>query len=560
MGRVQQKAKHVAQANAYARAVLSGKTPACEYVKQACRRHLSDLDRQGDDDFAYTFSDDAAEHICRFAGNMMHVKGRDWAGKRITLEDWQAFILCSVFGWLRKSNGMRRYRQMYCEIPRKNGKSILGAIIGLYMFAADGEPGAEVYSGATSEKQAWEVFSPARQMCLKNPGFASHFGIQVGAKNLSIPENGSKFEPVIGKPGDGSSPHCAIVDEYHEHDTPDLYDTMLTGMGARIQPLLCVITTAGVNTAGPCYAKRNEAVKVLSGVIEDDELFSLIYTIDEADDWTLPDSWQKANPNAGISIYQEFLDARRREAINTASRQNIVKCKHLNVWSNAGSAWINMVRWAQCASPEVMDEFAGEPCWIGVDLASKIDLTAMATIFRRGDAFHVFTKHYLPEETVMMPENAHYQAWQAEGYLTVTPGARTDYRYLKDDLIGISETFAVRELAYDPRESEMLMQEIREDVSFPCIEVVQSPTNISEPMKEFEALYMAGRLKHDNNPILNWQASNVVLRSSFTKAYYPSKERKENKIDGIVASIMALSRAMLVDDVSIYETRGLIIL
>ncbi len=446
---------------------------------------------------------------------------------------------------MRKADGLRRFREIYAEIPRKSGKSVLGACLGLYMFAADGEPGAEVYSGATSEKQAWEVFGPARQMCLKNPSFVSHFGIHVGAKNLHILDNASKFEPVIGKPGDGASPHCAIVDEYHEHQTPDLYDTMLTGMGARSQPMLAVITTAGVDTSGPCYAKRDEAVKVLEGTLENDQLFAIIFTIAEDDDWTNWSSWEKANPNLGVSIYPDFLQARRKEALQIASRQNILKCKHLNVWSNAGSAWINMVKWNACRADVSLDDFAGEPCWVGVDLASKVDLTAMVLLLRRGDEFYLFGRHYLPAETVNLPENAHYQRWTAEGHLVATPGARTDYHYLMDDLLAYADRFSIRELAYDPREAEMLMQEIRERVSFPCIEINQSPALISEPMKEFEALYLSGKLHHDGDPLLAWQAANVVLRSTRTKAYYPGKERAENKIDGIVAAIMALSRAML---------------
>jgi len=535
----------VTAANRYARDVVRGKIAACASVRQACGRHLDDLERSKAKDYPFRWDREAAERICRFASNMVHVKGREWAGKHIVLEPWQCFILAVAFGWVRKTDGLRRFREIYAEIPRKSGKSVLGACIGLYMFAADGEPGAEVYSGATSEKQAWEVFGPARQMCLKNPSFVSHFGIHVGAKNLHILDNASKFEPVIGKPGDGASPHCAIVDEYHEHQTPDLYDTMLTGMGARSQPMLAVITTAGVDTSGPCYAKRDEAVKVLEGTLENDQLFAIIFTIDEDDDWTDWASWEKANPNLGVSIYPDFLQARRKEALQIASRQNILKCKHLNIWSNAGSAWINMVKWNACRADVSLDDFAGEPCWVGVDLASKVDLTAMVLLLRRGDEFYLFGRHYLPAETVNLPENAHYQRWTAEGHLVATPGARTDYHYLMDDLLAYADRFSIRELAYDPREAEMLMQEIRERVSFPCIEINQSPALISEPMKEFEALYLSGKLHHDGDPLLAWQAANVVLRSTRTKAYYPGKERAENKIDGIVAAIMALSRAML---------------
>ncbi|MBO4334431.1 MAG: terminase large subunit [Desulfovibrio sp.] len=546
-------------ANEYARKVVSGKIIACAHVRNACKRHLDDLKESRKKSYAYRFDKTAANRICTFATMMVHVKGREWAGKRITLQPWQCFLLAVPFGWIRKSDGLRRFREIYDEIPRKNGKSVLGAIIGLYMLCADGEPGAEVYAGATSEKQAWEVFGPARQMCLKNPGFTSHFGIGVCAKSLHILNNASKFEPLIGRPGDGASPHCAIVDEYHEHPTPELYDTMLTGMGARSQPMLVVITTAGTDNSHPCYAKRDEAIKVLNGALQNDTLFSVIYSVDDDDDWTEPEAWWKANPNAGVSIYKDFLEARRSEAMTIASRQNIIKCKHLNVWSNTGSAWINMVKWAQCQQDIALEDFIGEKCWVGVDLASKVDLTAMMLMFRRGDEYYLFGKYYLPESTVNLPENSHYQRWVAEGYLTETPGARTDYRYLMDDLLEFAQDYDIQELAYDPREAEMLMQEIREKVTFPCIEISQIPANISEPMKEFEAIYLSGQLHHNGDPMLTWQASNVVLRSTKTKSYYPGKEKSENKIDGIVAAIMALSRAKLHEDTaSVYESRGFI--
>ena len=535
-------------ANRYARQVVGGQIAACRYVRLACQRHLDDLERSKDTDYPYRWRRQAANRVCRFAANMVHVKGRAWTGRKLTLEPWQCFLVATAFGWVRKADGLRRFRRLYAEIPRKSGKSVLGATIGLYLFAADGEPGAEVYAGATSEKQAWEVFGPARQMCLKNPAFSAHFGIHVGARNLHILKSASRFEPVIGKPGDGASPHGAIVDEYHEHPTPDLYDTMLTGMGARAQPMLAVLTTAGIDTSGPCYAQRDEAVKVLDGALDNDQLFAVIYTLDEDDDWTDWRCWQKANPNLGVSVYPDFLRARRKEALQIASRQNILKGKHLNVWASAGAAWINMSQWHACRTDVRLDDFAGEACWLGVDLASKVDLTALALLFRRGEDIYLFARHYLPEDTVQRPENAHYQRWVADGHLTATPGARTDYRYLMDDLLAFAERFRVQELAYDPREAELLMQQIREQVAFPCIEINQAPVFISEPMKEFEALYLSGQLRHDGDPLLAWQAGNVVLRSTKTKAYYPGKERADNKIDGIVAAIMALSRALLHTD------------
>lgn len=547
---------HVEKAHAYMKGALSGAVDVCELVKMTVRRHFYDLEKTKDPDFPYYFDESKASRVCRFVEMMVHTKGK-WQRARLTLEPWQCFVLCVAFGWMRRSDQKRRFREVYIEIPRKNGKSALSAAVGNYMFTADGELGAEVYSGASSEKQAWEVFGPARTMAKWNEDYTRAYGIEINARNMSILSLNSKFEPLIGDPGDGSSPHCAIVDEFHEHDTPNQYDTMRTGMGAREQPLLWIITTAGTNTAGPCYAKRIEAVKVLQDTVQNDELFPVIYTIDDADDWKNFSVWRKANPNFGVSVFEDYLRGQYREAMQRADRQNANRCKHLNVWSNAAVGWINMAKWDTCAVPgRRMEDFAGVECWCGVDLASKIDLAALLFLFRIPDSgpfaeftpgnYFLFAKHYLPEETAERPENAHYRAWHAEGLLTLTPGARTDFSYLEDDLRDAAALFPIQELAYDPREAEYLMQNIRQWASFPCIEVPQSPAHISEPMKEFEALYLSGRMHHDGNAMLRWQASNVIRKDSKNKSFYPAKERDVNKIDAMVAAIMALSRAMLV--------------
>lgn len=275
----------------YVEDVLSGQILSCKWVKLACQRHQNDLLRsQSDPTFSYRFDPNLVERICRFGSKMRHVKGK-WAGSQVKLEPWQVFILGSIFGWVRKSDGTRRFREAFVTVCRKNGKSLLAAIIGLYMLVGDNESGSEVYSGATTLDQALEVFRPAFLMVERDPAFRSHFGLDLGGttKNPAAIyrlSDSSRFAPVIGKPGDGASPSCGIVDEYHEHKSPDLYDTLLTGMGARSQPLLFVITTAGVDTSVPCYDKQKEAQKILEGVIEQDELFAIVYTIDAEDDWS----------------------------------------------------------------------------------------------------------------------------------------------------------------------------------------------------------------------------------------------------------------------------------
>jgi phage terminase large subunit-like protein len=548
--------------------VLDGTVDACRLVRLAAQRHLDDLEKSKDPDYPYRFDDAKADRICQFAEMMVHVKGK-WAkakDRHIRLENWQCFCLGVPFGWIYKSDGMRRFREVYEEIPRKNGKSILGAVIGNYMFVADNEEGSEVYSGATSEKQAWEVFGPARLMAKKAPGFEENFGIDIGAKNMAILDTANKFEPLIGKPGDGASPHCALVDEYHEHKTPDLYDTMLTGMMAREQPMLVVITTAGTDTGVPCYDKHLYAKQVLEGTLTDDSLFCIIYTIDEkkegdeaGDDWEDFSVWKKANPNYGVSVSERQLKIRYDTAKNDVTKQNILRCKHLNIWSNAGEAWMNMVFWRRQGDANLsINDFFGERCWLGLDLMSKIDIAALMQLFKRGEDYFLFGNYYLPSETIQLPQNAHYRSWVAQGFLTETEGARIDFNRIEEDLKQLDVDLNCQCLAYDPKEAEYLTQSVRDWASYSdqVIEVLQSPTHMSEPMKEFEALVYDGHLWHDNNPVLNWMMGNVVKKKSRggpVKYYYPTKQRNKDKIDGPVAAIMAMSRAMFAEDTEVTQ-------
>jgi phage terminase large subunit-like protein len=412
------------------------------------------------------------------------------------------------------------------------------------MLTIEAEPGAEVYCGAINEDQANEVFRPAKAMTNRARGFKELFGITVSASSIFREDGMSFFQRIIGKPGDGQSPLCAIHDEVHQQKTAAQLNAMSTGMGARQEPLQYLISTAGSDTSGPCKDEWDYAVEILEGTKVNEQFFALLYGIDPDDDWTDFDVWRKANPNMGVSVSEDYLRGKLAEAIQRTSKQNDIKTKHLNVWVNAGVGWINMAKWAKNADKGLeIERFKGCRCWIGIDLASKIDLTAMMFLIRHDEQWYLFGKYYLPEETVELPDNEHLQRWVLDGILTQTPGARTDYQYLYDDLMEMYEHLQVEEIVYDPREAEYLMQRIREGVSCPVVEMTQSAASLSEPMKEFEAEVESGNLLHDGNPLLSWAAGNVVLKSLSNKLYYPTKENNKNKIDPIVAAIMAMARA-----------------
>lgn len=561
----------------YARRVVAGEVVACKWHRLACARHLADLERVGSDGFPYVWNPELtditgkayrpAERICAFAELMPHIKG-DWAarGQLIKLGDFQVFILASIFGWINPATGKRRFRDADVIMPRKNAKSTLAAVIGNFMFSVDGEYGAEVYSGATSEYQANEVFRPALLMARATPRFLERYGISANASNLSIVNNNSKFEPVIGKPGDGASPSCAIVDEYHEHKTPDLYDTMKTGMGARSQPLLLVITTAGSDVGGPCYMHQVELQKILEGVVQNDQRFGIIFTVDEGDDWTSEEALRKANPNFGVSIDADFLRAQQRDAMADPRKQTVFKTKHLDIWCQAASPWLNLHNLQACGDPKLcLEDFAGDDCVAGLDLASKQDIASRVYVFRRNvdgeDHYYALSRSYVPQDAVNKPENAHYQAWVNSGHLVATPGNMIDLEQIQEDLFADAEVAVIREVAKDLWGGQQLGANLAAQ-GFEVVDVPQHVRFLSEPMKMLQALVDAGRFHHDGNPCYVWQMSNVEVQPDRNDNIFPRKLRAANKIDAAIATIVAMSRAIVVepDGGSTYSADDLVIL
>lgn len=528
----------------YAQDCLDGTILACETVKQPCQRHLDDLARQDDDDFDYYFDPEAAYRICYFIETLPHVDGK-WAKyyTPLTLEPWQVFITSCIFGWKRKKNGYRRFIEAYIEVCRKNGKTSWAAAIGLYMFLADDEMGAEVYCGATSEKQAYEVFDPASLMVNKNKQLKKYYGVTLMKSNLSVAATNAKFEPVIGKPGDGSSPSCAILDEVHEHKSSELYDTMDTGFGARDQPLMLMITTAGVDTGSFCYTKHLEIKRVLSGVDDAPEIFGIIYSLDKDDDYTDFGNWIKANPNLGVSVNEDDLRRKLAKALRNPHQVNIIKCKHLNIWSNSQTAWLDMgkVR-SKCADPSLMfDDFIGKPVIISLDGAAKIDIFSKIYLFddpELEDGYVAFGRHYLPEAAA--EENDRYARWDSQGLIEITPGEVVDFTLIENELLDDYDNFDVDFIPYDQHELHHFANRMIEE-GLPMVAYSQTVSYLSEPSKTLQALFYAGKLRYPAwDQVLEWMLGNVVVREDTNGNIKPNKERPENKIDGAVSLIMSL--------------------
>lgn len=551
---------HVLRGLEYARSVAAGNIAACSWVRLACQRQLQDLAREG---WRYRFDEARAGRVCRFIEFLPHIKG-PLAGQRLHLEAWQCWILTTVFGWVDTATGKRRFRRAYVEVPRGNGKSALSSGIGLYMLAADGEGGAEVYSAATTRDQARIVFRDAQAMTRKVPDLASRLGMTVAAHNIHVLRTASKFEALSaeGSSLDGLNIHCAVVDELHAHKTRAVYDVIETGTGKRPQSLLWVITTAGSDKSGVCYEQRTFVTKVLGGQVEDESQFGVIYSIDEGDDWTAPATWMKANPNWGVSVMPDVVGQLAAKAMQLPAAQSNFKTKHLDVWVNADSAWLPSGAWEKCADEGMaIEDFEGEECVIALDLATKTDIAAKIYIFRRDGKHYIFGRYYLPEAAVQDARNAAYRGWEISGRLQVTPGDVTDFSVIESEVLEDASRYRVREVAYDPWQASDLAQRLQANGAS-VVEYRNTVANFSAPMKELAALVLQGKVRHDGCPVLTWMVSNVVCHTDAKENIYPRKERPENKIDGVVAAIMALGRILseeAVPDMSSFLASPLVI-
>lgn len=542
------------KAQRYIDKVLTGKIPACRFVRQACERQQRDLGRAKSGRWRYIFSKQAANRVCRFIECLQHVKGPK-AGQNIHLEDWQCFILTTLFGWLNRKSGVRRFRKGYIEVPRGNGKSTMLSGIGLYMETADGEKGADVFSFATTKEQARIVFNDALAMTRGNRDFREAFGVTALNHSIVVIGTNSTFRPKSSDADtlDGLNVHCGIIDELHAHKTRYVYDVVESAITKRDQPMIVSITTAGFILDGICMEQRRTIAHILDQSIEDDAYFGVIYTIDQGDDWQTEAALRKANPNWGVSVQPDAaLSAQNNAKINTTAQKNFLT-KYLDIWVNSDSAWLDMERYRRCIDREIKrEDFAGRYAIFGIDLASKLDISAILRVFWKpaestGEMhYYVFADYYLPEAAINGSDNASYDGWRRAGYIHSTGGEVTDLAALEAELMAEIPRYQTISVAYDPMQATQLSQNLLQ-AGAPMTEVPQTLKNFSEPMKQLQALIYAGRIHIEDNPATHWMFSNVVCHIDAKENIYPRKEKRENKIDGPVALIMAVNQIILLD-------------
>ena len=528
--------------------MAAGERPACKLHKAACARHLKDL--KAGHKRGLRFDVAAAQYRIAFFGDYLkHSKG-EWARQPVELAPWQKFVIGSAFGW-KRADGTRRFRSVYEELPRKNGKSLKLAGVGLLQLVADGEGGAEVYSAATKKDQARIIFDEAKRMVGTSPELAKV--VRRFKFNLSVDATASKFEPLSAdeKTLDGLNPSCLLVDELHKHKNRALLDVLDTALGARRQPLLWIITTAGDDAPESVYASENDyAVKVLEGTVVDDSAFVFITSIDKGDKWDDPKAWAKANPNLGISVKFDDLERQANKAKKSPPAKNAFLRLRLNVRTSGAERAIDMDVWRKNTEGRFDPaHLRGRKCWAGLDLSSKIDISALVKLFEpeeAGGRMKIAARFWMPQDTLEQRadrDRVPYRDWVDKGWIEVTPGNVIDHAEIERAVLGDVGDYEIASLAYDPWNATQLAVSLAEQ-GVPMVEFIQGLRSYSEPTKELIALLADNRLDHGDNPVLTWMASNLKTSRDKNENLMPNKLHSTGRIDGMSALIMAIGRRL----------------
>ena len=516
------------------------------------------------------FDEEAARFALDFFPECLtHVKG-ELARKPLNLEPWEQAIVANLFGW-KRPDGNRRYREAFVYLPRKNGKTTLAAgIVNLVLFT-DGEPGAEIYCAAADRDQALLVFGQAEGMVLQEPELSSRAQIYKAGKSIVLTGDGiasSSFKAISAEANTkhGYNTHLAIIDELHAQPNRDLVDVMITSTGARRQPLIIHITTADFDRPSICNEKLDYAEKVRDGIIEDESFLPVIYGASIEDDWTDPKVWYAANPNLGISVSEEYLARECKRAQETPSFENTFKRLHLNIKTEQAVRWLQLAAWDACNGEVDPEKLKGKACWAGLDLSSTNDLTTLVLVFKpefEGDTYKLLPFFWVPGESMerrYRRDKVPYPQWEREGFIDRTEGNVVDYAVIRAKINRLGDDYSIQEIAFDPWNATATAQDLDSD-GFNMVEFRQGLISMNEPTKAFERLMLAGQIAHGGNPVLRWNASNISVKTDAAGNIKPDKEHSTEKIDGIVAAIMGLGRAMVCEETaSVYEGRELRIL
>lgn len=504
----------------------------------------------------FYYDAEAAERAVRFFSTCLtHTKG-EWAGQPLVLSDWQADqIIRPLFGWKRK-DGTRKYRTAYIQIPRKAGKSTLAAGIALYLLLADGEPGAEVYSAAADREQAAIVFEMAKGMADASPALRRR--VQPFKRSLVMPSTASSYKVLSSDAytKHGLNAHGIVVDEVHALPDRELWDVLTTSTGARRQPLTVAITTAGFDRHSLCFELYDYACKVRDGIITDESFLPVIFEADADDDWKSPATWHKAHPGLGVSVKEEYFAQECAKAQQLPSYENTFKRLLLNIWTEQDTRWLSMDAWDKSGTD--LPDLEGRACYAGLDLSTTTDITALVLAFPDGGKVHLMPFFWVPQEGIhkrAKRDRVPYDVWVKQGHIEATQGSVIDYEVIRARINELAARFHIKEIAIDRWNATQLATQLTGD-GFEVVGFGQGYASMSAPAKELEKLILGQTLNHGKNPVLRWMASNVAIEQDAAGNIKASKAKSTERIDGVVASLMALGRVIAnqEDMPSVYES------
>ena len=507
------------------------------------------------------FDEDAAQLACDFFPTyLVHIEGQ-LAGQPFELEAWQRAIVANLFGWKRKSDGLRRYRTAFVLVPRKNGKSTLAAGVALYTLFVDRENGSQIYSCAADRNQAHLVFDPASKMVHRNPDLDE---MAVVYRTSIVLKDGSGSYKTISsdvKSKWGFNTHCAIIDEVHAHQNRELIDALVTSTGARTQPIEFYITTVDYERESICNEKHDYALKVRDGVITNQAFLPVIYETAKDADWHDEKVWKAANPGWGGAVNVDIFRQDYELARQTPAFENVFKRFRLNMRTEQAVAWIPLDKWDACGEPFDIETLAGQECYAGLDLASTTDMAAFVLFFpKAGNAILPF--YWVPRESAHVRsdrDGVPYDAWIRDGFLNATEGNMIDQDVIRQAINELGQRYKIIEIALDRWNSAQLMTQLQGD-GFTIVPFGQGFKSLSGPTKHLEGLIAQGSLRQGGHPILRWNATNVVLETDAADNWKPSKKKSSDKIDGLVALIMGIGQWLIAEKPreSVYEKRGVL--
>jgi phage terminase large subunit-like protein len=553
----------------YARDVINGAIVAGPYVRLACKRHMADLERS---DLYWDL--DAALHVIGFFRDILKLNGGQFEGQPFNPQPWQLFIIGSLCGWKLYKGGPRRFQISYCEIGKGNGKSPLGAGLGLYMMLADNEARAECYTAATKRDQAMIAFRDSVAMRDQSPYLAERLqksGVGEKCWNLSDHATGSWFRPISSDDDSqsGPRPHFALVDELHEHKSAVVVDMMRAGFKWRRQPMLFEITNSGFDRHSVCYRHHEYSIKILEGVLQNDRWFAYVCGLDEGDDWRDEKVWIKSNPNLDVTVSRAYLRDRVREAEAMPAVENTVKRLNFSEWTEQADRAIPMDVWDQGATPIDLESLRNRPCFGGLDLARVSDLSALVLLFpprSTGEPWKAVSLFWIPLDDVAVRskrDRVPYDVWVREGFIKTTSGNTTDFTFIESAIVQLASLYNIQAIGFDRTFAGELVQNLQQELGHErLIQVGQGFLSLAAPTAELLRLLKAGELQHGGNPVLRWCASNLALAADPAGNQKPDKVKSRERIDGISALVNALAVRNAAQPVvhSKYETEDLLVL